>query len=345
MPKNPNQKLRLLFVMKILQENSDEQHPMTLAELGDRLAQLGIAYERKSLYSDIETLRQFGLEIILTKGSHFGYFVVNRIFELPELKLLMDAVQSSRFITSRKSVHLLGKLESLVSIHEARKLKRQVFITGRVKAPNETVYYSIDKLYEAIAANRQISFKYYEYTLGKKRRYRRNGHVYTISPYALHWDGDNYYLIAHNPERGLAHFRVDKISAITDVEAERVPMDNQLDLVQYVNRSFAMFVGTDEVVTVRFANDLIGVVIDRFGVEIRIQPDDKAHFLADLPVNVSQTFLSWLFQFGPKAVITAPADVVRQMQGRLHELHQVYTAGNLPAGPPANPDISDASRL
>ncbi len=324
MPKNPNQKLRLLHVMKILQENTDEQNPMTLAELGNRLNQLGIVFERKSLYSDIETLRQFGLEIILTKGSHFGYFVANRIFELPELKLLMDAVQSSRFITARKSLQLLAKLEGLVSIHEAGRLKRQIFVTGRVKAPNESIYYSIDQLYEAIAADRQVSFKYYEYTLSKKMRYRRNGHIYTISPYALHWDGDNYYLIAHNPERGLVHFRVDKISGIKTVEVSRIPMAEDLNLVQYVKRTFSMFVGDDEMVTVRFANDLIGVVIDRFGNDIIVRKADNQHFLADLPVNVSQTFLSWIFQFGVNAQIIGPSEVVRRMRAMIAEQYAMY---------------------
>jgi predicted DNA-binding transcriptional regulator YafY len=328
MPKNSNQKLRLLYVMRLLLENTDEQHTMTLSELGERLAQYGISFERKSLYSDIETLRQFGVDIILTKGSHFGYFVVNRTFELPELKLLMDAVQSSRFITAKKSVQLISKLESLVSVYEASKLKRQVFITGRVKAPNESIYYSIDKLYEAIAANRKVSFKYYEYTLSKKMRFRRNGHDYVVSPYALHWDGDNYYLICHNPERGIAHFRVDKISTITDVDEDRTPMDENLDLAQYAKRTFAMFTGADETVTVRFANDLIGVVIDRFGSDIAIQKTDDEHFAAELPVNVSQTFLSWIFQFGPQAQITAPAAVVEQMQQRVRELHAVYGPEN-----------------
>lgn len=324
MPKFPYQKLRLLYIMKILQEESDEQHTITLNEIAERLKLYGISFDRKSLYADVETLRQFGMEIILTKGNRFGYFWSNRPFELPELKLLVDAVQSSHFMTAKKSAQLIDKLESLASIHEARKLRRQVFIAGRIKAPNESAYYTIDKLYEAIAADRQVSFKYYEYTLSKTMRFRRNGHIYIISPYALHWDGDNYYLIAHNPERGITHFRVDKIAGIELIDEARFPQDKKLDLVSYVQHAFSMFGGGEETVKIQFANELIGVVLDRFGKDIIIRKVDEQHFAVEVQAQVSQTFFSWIFQFSGKVLILEPETVVDRMRSMVEELAGLY---------------------
>lgn len=321
-----NQKRRVLNVMKLLLEQTDEQHGMTMSEICNELKNMGITCERKAVYSDIDALRQFGLDIILTKGSHFGYFVGSRSFELPELKLLVDAVQSSRFITSKKSRQLIGKLEGLASIHEARKLKRQVFIDGRLKTVNENVYYSIDQLYEAIAAEKQVVFRYFEYTLDKRRQFRRNGHLYQVSPYALHWDNDKYYLIAHYQDKGLYHFRVDKIADITPLAESILPLDKQINLVQYVRQSFSMFGGQKERVRVRFAHDLIGVVLDRFGTGTIIEKLDDTSFMAEFDAQVSQTFLSWIFQFGSKAQILAPEGVVGQMGQMIRDLIRLYPA-------------------
>ena len=324
MPKFPSQKLRLLHVMRYLQEETDELHSVTLNDICAELKKFEISCDRKSIYMDIDALRQSGMDIVLTKGNHFGYFVANRKFELPELKLLVDAVQSSRFITAKKSNQLIGKLESLASVHEGKKLKRQVFVDGRIKAPNESIYYSIDKLYEAIAANRQVTFKYFEYTLNKTMCFRRNGNVYQVSPYALHWDGDNYYLIAHNPEHGITHFRVDKTFEVQICNAERSLPDENLDIVKYVQQSFSMFGGEKDTVTIHFANELIGVAIDRFGKDITIRKVDKLHFAADVQANISPTFLSWVFQFAGKAVITGPEMVIGQMKQMLDQQNSLY---------------------
>ncbi len=324
MPKFPGQKLRLLHVMRYLQEESDELHSVKLADIAEELKKFDISCDRKSLYMDIEALRHIGMDIVLTKGSHFGYFVANRKFELPELKLLVDAVQSSRFITAKKSNLLIDKLESLASVHEAKKLRRQVFVDGRIKAPNESIYYSIDKLYEAIAANRQVSFKYFEYTLSKTMCFRRNGHVYQVSPYALHWDGDNYYLIAHSDEHGITHFRVDKTYEVSICDEERRLPDANLDIVKYVQQSFSMFGGDKNTVTIHFANELVGVVIDRFGKDIVIQKVDEQHFAAEVQANISSTFLSWIFQFAGKAQIIAPVSVVARMKGMIDEIKGYY---------------------
>lgn len=324
MTKNVNQKLRLLHIMRILQKESDEQHTVTLSEMSDQLKPYGISFDRKSLYTDVETLREFGMDIVLTKGNRFGYFWANRPFELAELKLLVDAVQSAKFLTAKKSTLLIGKLESLASTHDAKSLRRQVFIDGRIKAQNESVYYAIDKLHEAISKTRQVSFKYFEYTLTKTMRYRRNGHVYVVSPFALHWDGNKYYLIAYYPEHGITHFRIDKITEIEICEDPCVDLGQDLDLVSYVQKTFSMFGGPTEKVALKFSNDLIGSVIDRFGTDIIIQKVDDQTFSTEVYANISSSFLSWVFQFDGKAVIIGPDAVVEQMKQLVDRQCNIY---------------------
>lgn len=324
MIKNNSQKIRLLQIMRILEQETDEQHSATLSEISDRVRPYGISFDRKSLYTDVETLREFGMDIVLTKGNRFGYFWANRTFELAELKLLIDAVQSAKFLTAKKSTQLIGKLESLASTHEAKNLRRQVFIDGRIKAQNESIYYAIDRLHEAISNNRQVSFKYFEYTLTKTMRYRRNGHVYVVSPFALHWDGNKYYLIAHYPEHGITHFRIDKVTDIEIMEDICFDLGDNLDLVSYVQQTFSMFSGPTERVAIRFNNDLIGSVIDRFGTGINIQKVDALSFATEVNVNISPSFLSWIFQFAGKAVITGPATVVEQMKQLVDQQCRLY---------------------
>lgn len=324
MMRNTSQKIRLLHVMRILQQETDEQYSITINEISDRLKPYGISFDRKSIYADVETLREFGMDIVLTKGNRFGYFWANRPFELAELKLLVDAVQSAKFLTAKKSTQLIGKLESLASNYEAKSLRRQVIIDGRIKAQNESVYYAIDKLHEAISKNRQVSFKYYEYTLTKTMRYRRNGHIYVVSPFALHWDGNKYYLIAHYPEHGITHFRIDKITEIEICDDPCMNLGQDLDLVSYVQKTFSMFGGPTEKVALKFSNELIGSVIDRFGTDIIIQKVDDQTFSTEVYANISSSFLSWVFQFDGKAVITGPDAVVEQMKQLVDRQCNIY---------------------
>lgn len=328
MPKYPGQKMRLLYVMQYLQAHSDEAHAVTLKDIVDELQRHNIACDRKSLYVDIEALRCFGMDIVLTKGSRFGYFWANRPFELAEIKILIDAIQSARFLTGRKSRQLIGKLETLASTHEANSLHRQVYIERRIKAQNESVYYAVDRLHEAISSNRKVSFKYYEYTLTKTLRYRRNGQVYQVSPYMLHWDGNKYYLIAHYPEHGLTHFRVDKIADIEMMEEPGRASGKKPDMVSYVQQTFSMFGGPTEKVVLRFANDLIGSVIDRFGTDIVIQKVDDQQFSTEVNVTISPSFFSWIFQFAGKAVVTGPDEAVAQMKQLLEQQCRIYGTGS-----------------
>ena len=312
--KSPNQKLKLLVLQRIFLEQTDEQHPLTLSQLQQLLAASDIAAERKSLYDDIETLRRFGLDVITERqGGKTVYFVASRDFELAELKLLVDSVQCSKFITEKKSMGLIQKIESLTSRWEAQALRRQVTMIHRVKTVNESIYYSVDKIHSAIAKNRKIRFQYFEYTIDKLQRLRRGGKYYLISPFALTWDDENYYLIGFESESNLVkHYRVDKMLHIdeTDLPREGLDVFESTDVAVYTGKFFSMFSGAEQTVTLQMDNSLIGAVIDRFGKDITIFPFGKESFSFAVKVAVSGQFFAWVFQFGTKAKILSPATVV-----------------------------------
>ena len=265
MGRTENQKLKLLYLKELFERQSDEEHLLSMQDILDALAARGIRAERKSVYDDILCLQQFGMDIVTVKGRHGGYFLASRTFELPELKLLVDAVQSSKFLSERKSMQLIAKLETLASGYAAGSLRRQVTVAGRVKTMNESVYYSVDLLHEAIQKNSRITFRYFDYDLNGARRYRPG--LYAASPYALCWQDENYYLIAHSERHGLTHYRIDKMAKLSIADKPRVITEQarQLDLTRYGKTVFGMFSGTPQQVKLRFRNSLAGVVIDRFG--------------------------------------------------------------------------------
>ena len=212
MAKSSNQKLKLLYLLKMLEEKTDEENTMTINDMIVELERYGIKAERKSIYADLEALRHYGLDITSRKSKTTDYFVASRLFELPELKLLVDAVQCSKFVTHKKSNELIKKIESLASNKQAQSLHRQVYVTNRVKTINESIYYNVDRLHAAIAENRQVSFKYFDYDVKKEKVFRKNGDKYTVSPYGLSWDDENYYLITFSTKyNGFTHYRVDRM--------------------------------------------------------------------------------------------------------------------------------------
>ena len=262
MARSANQKLKLLYLMRYLLRNSDENHPVTVRQMGEYLRGQGISAERKSLYDDIEALQQFGLDIIQVKdGNFYGYYVGSRDFELPELKLLVDSVQSSKFITHKKTRSLIEKIERLGSVHEADQLRRQVFVANRIKTMNESIYYNVDEIHTGIAQDRKIRFRYFDYTVAKERQFRHDGAFYEVSPYALTWDDENYYLVAYDSAAGkIKHFRVDKM---VDIMAADLPRDGKeayaaLDMAVYSRKLFGMFSGQERRVRMRFDNRLVG---------------------------------------------------------------------------------------
>lgn len=327
MAKSSSQKLKLLYLMKLLQDNTDEQHVLTLQQLITGLNAYGISAERKSLYDDIDTLRQFGLDICTVKSRTTGYYVANRTFELPELKLLVDSVQASKFITEKKSLALIKKLESLSSIYEARLIRRQVYVHNRIKSMNESIYYNVDKIHNGIAQNRKITFKYFEYTIDKERAFRRDGKRYCVSPFALTWDNENYYMVGFDGEAGKCkHYRVDKMELIALLDEARDGMEQYktLDMAAYAKRNFSMYGGAEQRVSILFANRLVGVVIDRFGKDIPIVKVDQAHFRVAVTVAVSPQFYAWVFGLGAEARILGPENVVNGMKEQVGTVARMY---------------------
>ena len=320
-----HQKLKLFYLMKILLEKTDEEHTITVPEMIAELGKLGISAERKSVYDDLEYLKLFGLDVCSRKTRTHDYFIGSREFELPELKLLVDSVQSSKFITHKKSMELISKIEKLTSEANAKKLHRQVFVTNRVKTVNETIYYNVDKIHDAIAANKQITFKYYDLDVNRKKVYRKNGERYTESPVALTWDDENYYLITYKEKYDdYAHYRVDKMESIEITEEDRVLSEEPFDLSAYSKTTFAMFGGEETEVSIKFENDLVGVVFDRFGTDVRIVKADEEHFICTVKVAVSPHFLSWIVSFGRRAKIMSPDYVVDEMYALIRESLENY---------------------
>ncbi|OJU13142.1 MAG: WYL domain-containing protein [Clostridiales bacterium 43-6] len=327
MPKGNYQKLKLLYLMKILQDKTDEEHTMTVNEMIEELSQYGISAERKSIYDDLEILRQFGLDIAVRKSKTYDYFIASREFELPELKLLADAVASSKFITVKKSNELIKKIEGFAGVHQAKKLQRQVFVTNRVKTMNEQIYYNVDTIHTAIAQNKQIAFKYFQYTVDKEKQYRREGEKYIVSPYALSWDDENYYLIGfYEKYNDLSHFRVDKMEQIEITLENRMNIigNEQFNVADYSKKVFSMFSGQEQRVKILFQNSLINVVIDRFGKDIFIEKINDIHFAVRLDIAISPTFFGWLFQFGNKAKIISPPSVIEEYKTTLLSAMDLY---------------------
>ncbi len=327
MAKSSNQKLKLLYLMQILLEKTDEDHRMSVADMIGDLAAFGVSAERKSIYEDLEALRKFGLDIEQVKSKGTGYYVASREFELPEVKLLVDSVQSSKFITQKKTAVLIRKIEKLTSVHQARKLHRQVFVQNRVKSMNESVYYNVDEISSGIIQNKKIRFKYFQYNVKKEKEFRREGAHYEVSPCAMVWDDENYYLIAYDSGTGtIKHYRVDKMNDISLAEEDREGLEafNALDVSAYSKKVFSMYAGQECVVRLLFANSLAGVVIDRFGRDVPISTVDETHFVIGVPVEVSPQFFGWIFGLGREVEILGPASVVKEYQKHLETVGALY---------------------
>ena len=324
MARSEKQKLKLLYLLKILTEQTDERHPMPMSVLLEKLRAEDIGAERKSLYSDIACLMDFGVDIVYdpSRGSG-GYYLASRDFELPECKLLVDAVSASRFITKSKSAQLIGKIEKLVSRYEAVQLQRQVYTAERIKNENESIYYHVDAIHTAIHENRQISFPYLEWTLQKKLEERKGGALYRISPWSLMWSGENYYLIGYDAQAGmLKHFRVDKIGPIKMLKEPREGAEafGKCDLSAYSVRMFGMYGGAEEIVTLSFPNTLVGVVLDRFGRDVLLRRISGERFAVHVKVMVSRQFYGWLAGIGKEARVMSPEHVRAGYREYLREI-------------------------
>lgn len=328
MPKSPNQKTKLLHLYQILLHQTDEDHPITVAQMIEQLARYDIKAERKSIYDDLEALRLFGLDIQCRRGKTPGWFVGERDFELPEVKLLMDAVQSSRFITQKKSDVLIRKLESLASMHQAGQLQRQVYVSGRIKVMNESIYYNVDKLHTAIAGQKAITFRYFDYDIHRQKVFRQEGGRYIVSPYGLIWNSENYYLVAFDhAHQEMRHYRVDKMTEIvvTGLPREGRKQYPDFQLAQYGQKHFGMYSGREITVTLRGRREKAGLVWDRFGQDVILVPDGEEHFTVTIPVVMSPQFFGWLMGLDGSLTLVAPAEAVRAYRDKLSAAMQTLS--------------------
>lgn len=327
MPRSFNQKLKILYLMKFLQEKTDREHPVSVKDIIRTMEAYGISVERKTVYDDIETLRTFGMKIGSRRGKPAGFYLEERTFELPELKFLMDAVQSSKFITEKQSAALVRKLEDLASVHEAKKLKSQVFFMPGIKTLNEEIYTNIETIYDAISANRQISFRYYQWTLSRELKPKRGGERYRVSPGKLLWNNDNYYLMGLDESSGIVkHYRVDKMMDVAVEEEKRSgeSVFRDFDMGRFSAETFGMFDGKETILKIRFSNELVGVVLDRFGKKAVLQRSDDTHFFLQTHIRVSGQFFGWLTGLGPGAEIVSPEKVRKEYKSFLTKILKTY---------------------
>lgn len=328
MPKGTNQKFKLYRLAQIMLERTDDEHYITMPEIISQLGKYEITADRRSIYQDLRDLEALGIEVEgEPEGKGYHYHVVSRPFELPELKLLVDAIQSSKFITEKKTNELIRKLEKLVSRYEAMGLQRQVYVSGRIKTMNESIYYAVDTIHNAISENRKIRFQYYQWNVKKEMVLRRDGACYHISPWGLSWDDENYYLVGYDSDAGeIRHYRVDKMIHIRMSEEPREGKEHfrKLNMADYTRKSFGMFGGREQSVKLLVDNSLAGVIIDRFGKDVMMIPADGDRFTVNVTVMVSRQFLGWIFSLGEKVKILGPEDVTEQMREEGERLLRQY---------------------
>ena len=328
MPKGTNQKFKLYRLAQIMLEKTDEDHYITMPQIMEELGKYDITADRKSIYADLRDLYELGIEVEGEPvGNRYHYHVVSRSFELPELKLLLDAIQSSKFITERKTNALIKKLETLVSKYDATKLQRQVYVTGRIKTMNESIYYTVDAIHDAISENKKIKFQYFQWNVKKEMELRHGGAYYHISPWGLSWDDENYYLVGYDSAaQTIKHYRVDKMLHIqvTDEVREGKEHFKRLDMADYAKKSFGMFGGTEQTVKLLVNNGLAGVIIDRFGKDVMMIPVDEEHFSVNVNIHVSGHFFGWIISLGEGVKIVGPTEVVEQMKAEIERLKKQY---------------------
>ncbi len=328
MARSEGQKLKILYILRLLQERSDESHAVSTQELIDALEKEGIRAERKSIYADVQQLKEFGYDILVSKQrDNSGYYLASREFELAELKLLVDAVQSSKFITAKKSQELIAKLEKLSSQSEAKQLRRQVYVSDRNKNSNESIYYSVDDIHKAIQENKMIRFRYYDWGVDKQMHFRKDGAFYEVSPYFLVWKDENYYLVAYDGgSQVMKHYRVDKMNTLSVMKQERAGNEiaMQINPAIYTQQNFGMFAGEEQMITILFPENQIGIILDRFGKEISIRKREEGMCSARVKVAVSSQFFGWMTGLGGKIRLLAPEDVVSQYKEYLRGIMDFY---------------------
>ena len=315
-------KPRILYLLRILEQYTDEEHPLTTKQLIDKLQdEYGISAHRTTLTKDIAALQEFGVDIVTVHSTQSKYFIGSRKFELPELKLLIDAVESSRFITAKKSESLIRKIHTLTSQGQVSKLRRNNYVVDRIKPDNEQIYYIVDTINDAINEGKQISFQYYDYSGLKKKVLKNKGEIYKLSPYKLIWSGDYYYVIGYSEKKGkVINFRVDRIAAAPTILSENaIPVPKDFDLENFTKEVFFMFSGDEVEVDLQCDNSLMKTMIERFGENVKTLAYDMTSFRLITEVSVSPTFFGWVFGFDGKVKILGPKNVKEQYYKMISE--------------------------
>ena len=330
--------MKLLMLQKILQEQTDEEHFLTANQLVERLKALDIPAERKGIYDDIKALNVFYKPANKNKADRAqriemdeegrGYYLTNRLFSVSDLKLMIDAIQSSKFLSDAKTLELIEALETLCSKHQAQGFKRQVIVSNRVKNMNIKVHNNVDHLNYAIVEDWKVKFKYFDYNTKQERAFRKKGGWYVISPFALVYCDDNYYLLGYDAEKGkIMNYRVDRMAYVSAQEGkirEGKDVFAALDLAQYQRYTFSMYSGDVQRVTMRFRNTMMNAVIDKFGKLGYVKEVDKDHFEVTVPVAVSPQFFGWVFGLGNYVTIVGPENVKEKMTKMLDSVRYRY---------------------
>ena len=336
MSKSEGQKMRIFALKEILERETDETHGITMQRILELLEMRGIHAERKSIYDDLRAFREYDvLDVTEPQGRNREYSVASRAFEMYELKMMIDAIQSSKFLTENETRNLIKKLEAHCSRHEAQTIQHEVITANRVKSENRSLFFNVDTIHRAITSNAQITFKYFDFDLRKQRRYFHKGEHYCASPWSLIYVDDNYYLLAYESGK-FKHFRVDKMDDVqvlkmntgiveTAVSREGEEAFAKLDMSAYSKYTFSMYGGEITPVTMVFQNRLMGAVMDRFGHDIIVIKHDKTHFRVTVPVAVSSQFYGWIFGLGKSVKIIAPESVKQGMKKALAEISERYT--------------------
>lgn len=330
-----NQKLKIIYLRDYLFRNTDENNGKTMSEIINYLEDNDISAERKSIYDDIDKLNLYYPDSKIEKykkNTKTYYYIKDREFKLAELKLTVDAISSSKFITETKTYELINKIKRYASLEEAKNLQRQVHLVGRVKTDNEFVFETVDMIHEAIAKDKKIKFHYFYWNVDKEKILGREGEYYTVSPWAMCWDDEKYYLVAfddkdrQNPENALRHYRVDKMTDIKLVDSNREGKEefDKFDVTAHLNKSFGMFSGNESKVRLRLKNELAGVIIDRFGRDKILVKVDDEHFEVQVDVYVSEQFLGWVLGLGDGAQIVGSPEVVKMMEEKVRRLQNKY---------------------
>lgn len=326
-------KLKLLLILQHLQRCSDETHPVSTEALTEMLLEHGIECERKSIYSDIQTLRDFGLNILRVKSPCNGYQLMTRTFEVPELRLLMDAVQAASFITPDKTEEMLGKIGTLCSEKHATALRKQIGESHKSKYANEEIYHNIETIHKAIAAGKKINFRYCKRELDVKNRgIKLSQKEFTVSPYALIWSDDKYYLVSnHEKYDNLMHTRLDRMKGVRMLSrsirpaSEVSPYQNGFDAADYAAKAFHMFSGEMEPLTVRCDPTLLEEILDRFGTDVVITKGRRDEFFTMQTESIiSDGLVSWLMQFSSRIEVVSPADLRERLKKRAEEILSLY---------------------